>query len=132
MALPESGGRWRRYNGSRNRPASLFWGERFLIFVVENNALGDKDKLPVNIFDINPLKPNVLDADGDPHKGGGGKGILPLGRGSTWRTTPNSLGEKLSMEQEMSNPSAGRQLPVPMTDTGWPRSEGWVKKWLKI
>ncbi|EJG2181220.1 VENN motif pre-toxin domain-containing protein, partial [Enterobacter sp. ESY66] len=38
---------------------------------VENNALGDKDKLPVNIFDINPLKPNVLDADGDPLTGGG-------------------------------------------------------------
>ncbi|HFT7228016.1 TPA: hemagglutinin repeat-containing protein [Enterobacter chengduensis] len=94
---------------------------------VENNSLGDKDKLPVDIFDINPLKPNVLDADGDPLKGGGGKGILPLGRGSTGRTTPNSLGEKLSMEQAMSNPTAGRQLPIPMTDPRWPRSEGWVK-----
>ena len=93
----------------------------------ENNALGDRNKLPVNIFDINPLKPNVLDADGDPLKGGGGKGILPLGRGSTGRTTPNSLGEKLSMEQAMSNPTAGRQLPIPMTDPRWPRSEGWVK-----
>jgi len=40
--------------------------------VVENNSLGDKDKLPVDIFDINPLKPNALDADGDPLKGGGG------------------------------------------------------------
>ncbi|HGG9108906.1 hemagglutinin repeat-containing protein [Enterobacter cloacae] len=39
---------------------------------VENNSLGDKDKLPVDIFDINPLKPNVLGADGDPLKGGGG------------------------------------------------------------
>ena len=38
----------------------------------ENNSLGDKDKLPVNIYDINLLKPNVLDADGDPLKGGGG------------------------------------------------------------
>ena len=37
----------------------------------ENNALGDRDKLPVNIFDINQLKPNVLDADGDPLTGGG-------------------------------------------------------------
>ncbi|ECA5251941.1 hypothetical protein CSM15_005047 [Salmonella enterica subsp. diarizonae] len=55
------------------------------------------------------------------------KGIIPLGRGSTGRTTPNSLVEKLSMEQAMSNPAAGRQLPVPMTDPRWPRSDGWVK-----
>ncbi len=37
---------------------------------VENNSLS-KDKPPVNIYDINPLKPNVLDADGDSIKGGG-------------------------------------------------------------
>lgn len=37
---------------------------------VENNSLS-KDKPPVNIYDINPLKPNVLDADGNSIKGGG-------------------------------------------------------------
>jgi filamentous hemagglutinin len=92
----------------------------------ENNALSKKDK----IFDINPmLKIGIEDTDGDLLKGGGGiaKGIVPLGRGSTGRTTPNSLGEKLSMEQAMSNPVAGRQLPLPMTDPRWPKSEGWVK-----
>ncbi|HFD8836840.1 TPA: hypothetical protein ACF67X_004592 [Salmonella enterica] len=75
------------------------------------------------------LKIGIEDADGDLLKGGGGiaKGIIPLGRGSTGRTTPNSLVEKLSMEQAMSNPAAGRQLPVPMTDPRWPRSDGWVK-----
>lgn len=31
------------------------------------------------------------------------------------------------MEQAKSNPTAGRQLPIPMTDPRWPRSEGWVK-----
>ncbi|EHO0178245.1 hemagglutinin repeat-containing protein [Salmonella enterica] len=39
---------------------------------VENNALGDKDRLPVNIYDINQLKPGALDADGELLKGGGG------------------------------------------------------------
>ena len=40
---------------------------------VENNSLRDKDKPPVNIFDINPmLKIGVIDENGDSLKGGGG------------------------------------------------------------
>lgn len=31
------------------------------------------------------------------------------------------------MDQAISNPGAGRQLPVPMTDPRWPKSDGWVK-----
>lgn len=27
----------------------------------------------------------------------------------------------------MSNPAAGRQLPIKMTDPRWPASDGWVK-----
>lgn len=56
------------------------------------------------------------------------KGIYyPLGRGSTGRTVPNSLAEKLAMEQAMSYPNGGRQLPIPMTDSRWPKTDGWVK-----
>ncbi|WP_373555598.1 DUF637 domain-containing protein (plasmid) [Klebsiella variicola subsp. variicola] len=51
----------------------------------------------------------------------------PLGRGTTGRTAPNSLVEQLSMEQVMSNPAIGRQLPIPMTDTRWSKADGWVK-----
>uniref|UniRef100_UPI0036F25431 hemagglutinin repeat-containing protein n=1 Tax=Enterobacter agglomerans TaxID=549 RepID=UPI0036F25431 len=50
-----------------------------------------------------------------------------LGRGSTGRTEPNSLQEKLAIEQAQSNPESGRQLPIPMTDKRWPREDGWVK-----
>jgi len=50
-----------------------------------------------------------------------------LGRGSTGRTEPNSLQEKLAIEQALSNPESGRQLPIPMTDKRWPREDGWVK-----
>lgn len=31
------------------------------------------------------------------------------------------------MQQVMSNPYAGRRLPIQMTDPRWPSSEGWVK-----
>ena len=51
----------------------------------------------------------------------------PLGLGSTGRNTPANLNEKLALEQAISNPNAGRQLPVPMTDKRWPASDGWVK-----
>ena len=85
----------------------------------------------MDIIDINPLfnrTAKVLDEDGDPQKGGGaksGKSVNePLGRGSTGRTEPKSLNEKLSIEQAISNPAAGRQLPVPMTDLRWHQSEG--------
>ncbi|WP_242688651.1 hypothetical protein [Photorhabdus tasmaniensis] len=51
----------------------------------------------------------------------------PLGLGSTGRNTPANLNEKLALEQAISNPNSGRQLPVPMTDKRWPASDGWVK-----
>lgn len=40
---------------------------------------------------------------------------------------PINLKEKLAMEQAISNPTAGQQLPVTMTDPRWPASDGWVK-----
>ncbi|MFP1770929.1 VENN motif pre-toxin domain-containing protein, partial [Lonsdalea quercina] len=52
---------------------------------------------------------------------------IQLGRGSTGRTEANSLQEKLAIEQALSNPEVGRQLPIPMTDKRWPREDGWVK-----
>ncbi len=52
---------------------------------------------------------------------------IQLGRGSTGRTEANSLQEKLAIEQALSNPESGLQLPIPMTDKRWPREEGWVK-----
>ncbi|MFY7115462.1 hemagglutinin repeat-containing protein [Enterobacter cloacae complex sp. SHL020] len=118
---------------------------------VENNSLNpghDEEELEKEHGDRLPkvhniARPGVLfDEDGKPlpgtaglgigavpikNGGGVGKDIIPLGRGSTGRTTPNSLGEKLSMEQAMSNPAAGHQLPVIMTDPRWPRADGWVK-----
>jgi hypothetical protein len=51
----------------------------------------------------------------------------PLGLGSTGRTTPANLNEQLAMEQAISNPAAGRPLSVPMTDSRWPATDGWVK-----
>ncbi len=48
-------------------------------------------------------------------------------RGSTGRTAPLNLSEKLAMEQAMSHPTAGRPIPVPMTDKRWPSEQGWVK-----
>ncbi|RXF61816.1 hypothetical protein BKM77_26185 [Pseudomonas syringae] len=51
----------------------------------------------------------------------------PLGLGSTGRTTPANLNEQIAMEQAISNPAAGRSLPVPMTDSRWPATDGWVK-----
>ncbi len=49
-------------------------------------------------------------------------------RGSTGRTTPKNLTEKLSMEQVQSNPSAGKTLTnIHLNDPRWPESEGWVK-----
>lgn len=61
--------------------------------VVENNSLSKKDKLLVNIFDINQLRPNALDADGDPLKGGGGNSgsaYNPTGRSGNPMNTKGS------------------------------------------
>ena len=55
-----------------------------------------------------------------------------LGRGSTAKlskgtTLPSNLRESKAVEQAMSNPGAGTQLPLKMTDPRWPASDGWVK-----
>lgn len=49
-------------------------------------------------------------------------------RGSTGRTMPQNLKEKLAMEQVQASPLDGaKQLPTIMSDPRWPASEGWVK-----
>ena len=49
-------------------------------------------------------------------------------RGSTGRTEPANLREKLAMEQVKSNPLAGTPLTkLTLNDPRWPSSEGWVK-----
>ncbi|BBW98642.1 pre-toxin TG domain-containing protein [Geobacillus icigianus] len=55
--------------------------------------------------------------------------VKPLGRGTTGRTTPQNLNEQLAMKQVMSNPNAGRPVPIRkgMTDPRWPVEEGWIK-----
>ena len=51
-----------------------------------------------------------------------------LSKGSTGRTKPKNLKEKLAMEQVKANPLDGaHQLTTKMTDPRWPASEGWVK-----
>jgi hypothetical protein len=53
--------------------------------------------------------------------------VAKTSMGSTGRNAPVNLNEKLALEQAISNPTAGRQLPVPMTDKRWPAADGWVK-----
>lgn len=38
-----------------------------------------------------------------------------------------NLQEQFGIEQAIANPSAGRELPLSMSDPRWPASEGWVK-----
>jgi hypothetical protein len=61
----------------------------------------------------------------------------PLSRGSTaslakGTTLPRNLREQLAFEEAMSNPRAGKQIPIQMTDPRWPASEGWVKMQLIV
>lgn len=65
--------------------------------VVENNPLS-KDKPPVNIDDINPLKPNALDAEGDPLKGGGGIGKFTINKGQQNKHLPGTNEYKIASE----------------------------------
>jgi RHS repeat-associated protein len=51
----------------------------------------------------------------------------PLMHGSTGRFAPTNLKEQLAFEQAVSNPEAGRQLGILMTDPRWLASDGWVK-----
>lgn len=57
----------------------------------------------------------------------GNNGLNPLERGPTGRTVPANLNEQIAMEQAMSNPYKGEELPLQLGDTRWPASEGWVK-----
>ncbi len=59
---------------------------------------------------------------------GVGNPVAVEGRGNTGRTVPNTLNEKMSMNQVQSNPLEGAtKVPLEMTDPRWPASEGWVK-----
>ena len=40
---------------------------------------------------------------------------------------PRGLREQLATQQVGWNPGAGEKLPLTMTDSRWPASEGWVK-----
>jgi len=42
--------------------------------------------------------------------------LKPLGRGSTAKKQPENLKEQLALEEAMSNPKAGKQLKIDMTD----------------
>ncbi|MGE7431510.1 S-layer homology domain-containing protein [Bacillus thuringiensis] len=50
-----------------------------------------------------------------------------LGRGSTGRTTANTLEEQLAMKEVKSNPQGIVLTRIPMTDPRWPKEDGWVK-----
>ena len=59
---------------------------------------------------------------------GVGNPVDVAGRGSTGRTTPNTLNEQVAMEQVQSDPLKGAtKVPIEMADTRWPQAEGWVK-----
>jgi len=66
---------------------------------------------------------------------GGGKGAKgvgdpsqkALGLGSTGRTAPANLREQLAMKQAMASPASGRPLPIVLTDSRWPATDGWRK-----
>ncbi|SIT35568.1 Filamentous haemagglutinin family outer membrane protein [Paraburkholderia ribeironis] len=58
---------------------------------------------------------------------GGATNNAPLGLGSTGRAVSNNLQEQLALQQAMSNPAAGVQLPIPLGDSRWPAADGWVK-----
>jgi len=87
------------------------------------------------VVDIANSADNLADgARGVSNLAGGvpGARIQPLNRGSTANlsngtTLPRNLREQLGVEQAISNPELGTQLPLRMTDPRWPGSEGWVK-----
>jgi hypothetical protein len=68
-------------------------------------------------------KPVVEVPKGGPITGG----LSPAtSAGSTGRTVATSLQERMAMAEVQSNP-AGKQLPLILTDSRWPSSDGWVK-----
>jgi RHS repeat-associated protein len=57
-----------------------------------------------------------------------GKGEAERGQWeSTGRGDPVNLRETLAMRQARSNPAAGTQVPIQMTDSRWPAERGWIK-----
>jgi hypothetical protein len=66
---------------------------------VENNALSDGKKPSVNIYSINPMRPNVLDGDGDPLKaGGGGIAKTSIHKGQQKKHVPGTNEYKIASE----------------------------------
>ncbi|MCS4511914.1 DUF6862 domain-containing protein, partial [Xylophilus ampelinus] len=87
-----------------------------------------------NVIPTQPTLPGAAGRGMEEGAGGSGNGAelplfvnKPLGLGSTGRSIPTNLNEQLAIEQAISNPGAGRPLPVPMTDPRWPAKDGWVK-----
>lgn len=59
---------------------------------------------------------------------GVGNPVKIEGRGTTGRTIPKTLSEQMAMHQVRSNPLKGAtEVPIRMTDSRWPQSQGWVK-----
>lgn len=51
-----------------------------------------------------------------------------LGKSKYARIEPRNLNEKLAMKSVLRDSLSGsKQLPIPMTDSRWTASEGWVK-----
>ncbi|WP_018800572.1 polymorphic toxin-type HINT domain-containing protein [Salinispora arenicola] len=80
---------------------------------------------PVLVHNTNGCKTTRFEVDSN----GVATDLQPLGRGSTGRTTPNSLNEQIAMRSAMSNPTGGNIVPLKkgMTDPRWMGSDGWVK-----
>ncbi len=66
-----------------------------------------------------PMTPKLLPAPN--------KAPNMLSRGSTGRTEPRNLQEKLAMDQVKSNPGGTMLENIKMTDPRWHGNEGWVK-----
>jgi hypothetical protein len=66
---------------------------------------------------------------GDASRPGPGAPQGLVGRGSTGRSQPLNLLEKMAMDQAREHPAAGTPVPVKggMNDPRWPASQGWVK-----
>jgi filamentous hemagglutinin len=68
--------------------------------------------------------PGVANAVADAEAG---TSVAIANQTNTGRYVPNNLNEQIAMQQVVSNPAAGQELRVPMTDPRWPASDGWVK-----
>jgi filamentous hemagglutinin len=56
-----------------------------------------------------------------------GTSVAVTNSSATGRYVPNNLKEQLAMQEVVSNPAAGRQLKIIMSDPRWPAEDGWVK-----